>query len=61
MSKAFAIISLIIAIGLLLIFGLDASPLNIPFRGVNKTMDYGFVVCGLILAYLAWRTFREQR
>jgi len=61
MSKAFAIIALIIAICMLLIFGLDASPLNIPFRGASKTMDYGFIVCGLILAYLSWRTFREQR
>ena len=60
MSKAFAIIALIIAICMLLIFGLDAAT-GMPFRKASTTMDYGFIACGLILAYLAWRTFREQR
>jgi hypothetical protein len=60
MGKAFSIIALVVAIVLLLIFGLDLAA-GIPFRKASKPIDYGFVICGLALAYLSWRTFREQR
>ncbi len=61
MGKPFAIVSLIIAVFLLLIFGADVSPLKMPFKQASKTMDYGFLVCGGLMAYLSWRTLREQR
>jgi membrane protein implicated in regulation of membrane protease activity len=60
MGKAFSIIALIVAICMLLIFGLDAA-IGIPFRKASVTMDGGFIFCGVVLSYLSWRTFREQR
>jgi hypothetical protein len=61
MPKAFALLGLIVAICLLLVFGADLSPLSFPFKGISKTMDVGFLVCGALLAYLSWSTFREQK
>ncbi|HEX4128790.1 MAG TPA: hypothetical protein VHZ24_02020 [Pirellulales bacterium] len=60
MGKAFSIIALIVAIALLLLFGLDLTPIG-PFRKASPKMDYGFLVCAVVLGYLSWRTFREQR
>ncbi|HWB00530.1 MAG TPA: hypothetical protein VG713_18685 [Pirellulales bacterium] len=60
MGKAFSIIALVIAIVLLLVFGLDLAA-GIPFRKASKAIDYGFVICAVALTYLSWRTFREQR
>ncbi|HEX3870245.1 MAG TPA: hypothetical protein VHV77_07415 [Pirellulales bacterium] len=60
MAKTFSIMALIVAICMLLIFGLDLA-LGAPFRKASPAMDYGFVACGAILTYLSFRTFREQR
>ena len=60
MSKAFALFGLIVAICMLLVFGGDLSA-GFPFKKISPTMDIGFVVCGLVLGYMSWTTFREQR
>lgn len=59
MSKFFAIMGLIVAIALLLLFGIDLA-VGFPFRQISLSMDIGFVVCSLLLAYMCWGTFREQ-
>ena len=59
MPKALSISGIVIAIVLLLIFGLDAA-LGIPFSQASMAMDIGFVVAALLLGYLSWSTFREQ-
>jgi len=60
MPKAFALLGLIVSICLLLVFG-GYLAAGFPFKTLSKTMDIGFVVCGVILAYLSWTTFRELR
>ena len=58
MPKALSISGMVVAVLLLLIFGLDLA-LQFPFNGISKPMDIGFVVCSIVLAYLSWSTFRE--
>jgi len=58
MARALTILGLVVAALLLIIFGLDLA-LGIPFGKPSMMMDVGFVVCGAILAYLSWTTFRE--
>ncbi|MGE3637845.1 MAG: hypothetical protein AB7G28_04750 [Pirellulales bacterium] len=54
-------ISGMIVAGLIaLIFTADLA-LKIPFGGVGKLTDAGFLVSGLILAYLSWNAFRDSK
>ena len=59
MSKALTLVGMVIAILLVLLFGLDLA-VKIPFGGVSVIMDAGFIVCSLILGILSWSTYREQ-
>ncbi len=61
MGKALSILAMLIAIGLLVLFGLDLSPLKIPFRRASMTIDIAFIICALLLAVLSFRSLREQR
>jgi hypothetical protein len=62
MAKVLSILSLIVAVVLLLLFGLDAAlPAGFMFRKANMTMDIGFAVASAMLAYMSWSSFREQR
>lgn len=58
MPKALSISGMVVAVLLLLIFGLDLA-LKFPFNHASMSMDIGFVVCSIVLAYLSWSTFRE--
>jgi len=58
MPKVLSITGMVVAVLLLLIFGLDLA-LDFPFSGDTTMMDVGFVVCSVVLAYLSWSTFRE--
>ena len=58
MPKALSISGMVVAVLLLLIFGLDLA-VDFPFAGDTTMMDVGFVVCSIVLAYLSWSTFRE--
>ena len=61
MPKALTIIGMLVAALLLLIFALDLA-LGLPFGGssASSTMDIGMIICGAILFYLSWSTYREQ-
>lgn len=60
MPKVLTISAMVIAVLLLLLFGLDLA-LQIPFSRVSWVIDVAFVVCALILGYLSWSVMREQR
>lgn len=58
MPKALSISGMVVAVLLLLLFGLDLG-LKFPFSGASPMMDIGFVVCAVLLAYMSWSTYRE--
>jgi hypothetical protein len=60
MPKALTIISMAVAGILLLLFGADLA-LGFPFKRASLTIDIGFVVCSLVLGYLSWTVYRDQR
>lgn len=60
MLKTLTILGMIVALCVLLIFGLDLAA-GIPFDKVTPAMNIGFLVCAAILAYLSWSTFRQLR
>jgi hypothetical protein len=60
MSKALAIIGMLIALLILLVFALDMA-IKLPFGGANNTMDIGMIVGAAILAYLGFSAFREAK
>lgn len=59
MPKALTIIAMVVAALVLLVFVLDLA-IQFPFSRANKVMDVGFIVCALVLGYLAWTAYREQ-
>ena len=59
MPKALCIFGMAASAVLLIVFGLDLA-MGMPFKGVDKMMDIGFVIVSGILGYLSWTTFREQ-
>ena len=60
MARAMSIAGMVIAGLLAIAFGLDLA-LGIPFSGANMVADIGFLVSGLILAYLSWNAFRDSK
>ncbi len=60
MSKALTIVGMVAAVLLLLIFALDLA-VGTPFNGVSPMMDIIFIICALILGFLSFTTFREQK
>ena len=60
MPKALCILGAVTAGLVLLIFGLDLAIGVPPFYKSSQLLDMGFIVCGAILGYLSWSTFREQ-
>lgn len=60
MPKALCLVGMVVAVLLLLVFGLDLG-VQFPFRRVDWVMDVGGVVSSLILGYLSWITLREQK
>ena len=59
MPKALCIVGIVVAVLLLVVFGLDLA-IGFPFGKASTAMDIGFVVCSLVVGYLSWTTFREQ-
>lgn len=61
MPKVLCIFGLVVAVFLLLVFGLNLAT-GAPFgRDRTATMtSIGFVVAALVLSYLSWSAFREQ-
>ncbi|PHR96162.1 MAG: hypothetical protein COA78_29055 [Blastopirellula sp.] len=61
MPKALTISGMVIAVLILLLFTLDLA-LGVPFGRASMMMmimDIVFMVCGAILGYLSWNTYRE--
>lgn len=59
MPKALCIFGIAISALVLIVFGMDLV-LKMPFNGVSKIMDIGFMLCSGTLGYLSWSTLREQ-
>jgi hypothetical protein len=60
MSKAMTIFGMVIAGLLALIFALDMA-LGIPFGTASWAMDIGVFMAAVMLGYISYSTFREQR
>jgi hypothetical protein len=60
MSRVMCVIGIIVAILLVLLFGLDAF-LKVPFAGVSIVMDVAMMIAGVVLGYVSWATLREQK
>ena len=60
MPKALTLVGMVIAVLLVLLFGLDLAVPALLFGRVSPIMDIGFLFCGIILALLSWTTYREQ-
>jgi hypothetical protein len=60
MPKPLCIAGGIVAALLFLIFVLDLAVL-IPFGRGDITMDIGMIICSLVLGYVSWATYREQK
>lgn len=58
MPKALTIAGMVVAVILLVLFGMDLA-MGIPFKKASMWMDIGFIISALALAYLSWNTFRE--
>ncbi|HEY2826922.1 MAG TPA: hypothetical protein VGJ04_04920 [Pirellulales bacterium] len=62
MSKVLAIIGMLIALLILLVFAADMA-VGVPFGGpkaTGGTMDIGMIIGAAILAYLGFAAYREQ-
>ncbi|HEY2880811.1 MAG TPA: hypothetical protein VGJ15_00205 [Pirellulales bacterium] len=59
MSKVLAIIGMLIALLILLVFALDLA-IYVPFGKANSMMDIGMIIGAAILAYLGFTAYREQ-
>lgn len=60
MTRVMCAIGIIVAILLVIVFGLDAF-LKVPFGAVNMTIDVAMIISGLMLGYAGWATLREQK
>jgi hypothetical protein len=60
MPKALCLVGMVVAVLLLLVFGLDLA-IEFPFRRASMAMDIGCVASSLILGYVSWTTLREQK
>ena len=57
MSKAFCIAGAVVAILLLLVFGVDLAS-GFPYDRQSIILDIGMVLCAAMLGYISWATFR---
>lgn len=60
MAKGLSMSALIVAILIVLVFGIDLAT-SIPFKTPDTTMEIGFVIGGILLAVMSWFTYREQK
>jgi hypothetical protein len=59
MPKALTISGMVVAVSLLLTFGLDLA-VGVPFGKASQAMDIAFLICAALLGYTSWNTYREQ-
>ena len=60
MPKAFCITGAVVAILLLLVFGIDLGT-GFPFDRESWLLDLAMVLCSGMLGYLSWSTFRTLK
>jgi hypothetical protein len=60
MPKALTISGIIVAVLMLLVFGIDLA-IGFPFQKASMLMDGLFVACAGMLGYMSWVSFREQK
>ena len=60
MPKALCLVGTVVAVLLLLVFGLDLA-IAFPFHRDSLPMDVGTLVCSVILGYVSWTALREQK
>jgi hypothetical protein len=60
MPKALCISGVVVAVLLLLLFGIDLAA-GFPFARVSIPMDVGVVISAAVLGTVGWMTFRQQR
>jgi hypothetical protein len=60
MPKAFCITGAVVAILLLLVFGIDLG-VGFPFDRQSVLIDIGMVLCSGMLGYISWATFRTLK
>lgn len=58
MPKAMCFAGIILGILAVFVFGFDLA-LGFPFQKASITMDIGFIIAGLLLAYLGWTAKAE--
>jgi hypothetical protein len=59
MLKALCVAGAVVAILLIIVFGLDLVA-GFPFGRTSEVLDIGFLLCALALGYMSWATFLEQ-
>ena len=59
MPKSLCILGMVVAVLLLIVFGLDLA-IGFPFGRMSTVTSVGFLVCAVILGFLSWSTMREQ-
>jgi hypothetical protein len=60
MAKGLTIMSIVVAILIAALFGLDLA-IGVPFGRASMSTDIVFVVCSLLLGLMSWGVFREIR
>ncbi len=60
MPKAFCITGAVVAILLLLVFGIDLG-IGFPFERQSLLIDIGMVLCSGMLGYVSWATYRTLK
>ncbi len=60
MPKAFCIAGAVVAILLLLVFGIDLAA-GFPFDRQSWIIDVGMIVSSGILGYISWSTYRTLK
>jgi len=67
MPKALCLASLVVAVSIVVLFLADAvmgfmgMSTMAPLRSASLLMDITFIITGSILAYLSFKTWKEQR
>jgi len=59
MPKALCIVGIVVAVLLLLVFGLDLA-ISFPFGRGSLVIDIAFLSCAAGLGWLGWTTLKEQ-
>ena len=59
MPKGLCISAMVVAVLLLVVFGLDLA-IAFPFQRASTFIDVCFMICTGLLGYLSWTTLREQ-